>query len=69
VCISKKQIDSQSIDVNRNNKKTSTSKMQYQIHTKTAEEYLNEFPEQPEVVGKIIGLPTFTTVYKVVVAL
>ena len=43
--------------------------MQYQIHTKTAEEYLNEFPEQPEVVGKIIGLPTFTTVYKVVVAL
>jgi hypothetical protein len=43
--------------------------MQYQRRTKTAEEYFNEFPEQPEEVGKIIGIPSFTTVYKVVLAL
>jgi hypothetical protein len=43
--------------------------MHYQIHTKTAEEYLNDFSEQPAEVGKVIGLTTFTTVYKVILAL
>jgi hypothetical protein len=43
--------------------------MQYQITTKTVEEYLTSFPIQMEEVNKVIGRPTFTKANKVMVAL
>jgi hypothetical protein len=43
--------------------------MQYQIITKTVEEYLVAFPIKMEEVDKVIGRPTFTKVNRVTVAL
>jgi hypothetical protein len=43
--------------------------MQYQITTKTVEEYLIAFPIKMEEVDKVIGRPTFTKVNQVTVAL
>jgi hypothetical protein len=43
--------------------------MQYQIITKTVEEYLIAFPIKMEEVDKVIGRPTFTKVNRVTVAL
>jgi hypothetical protein len=43
--------------------------MQYQITTKTAEEYLTAFPIQTGEVDKVIGRPTFTKANKMMVAL
>jgi hypothetical protein len=43
--------------------------MQYQIATKTVEEYLIAFPIKMEEVDKVIGRPTFTKGNQVTVAL
>jgi hypothetical protein len=43
--------------------------MQYQILTKTVEEYLITFPIKMEEVDKVIGGRTFTKVNRVTVAL
>jgi hypothetical protein len=43
--------------------------MQYQITTKTVEEYLIAFPIKMEEVDKVIGRPTVTKVNQVTVAL
>jgi hypothetical protein len=43
--------------------------MQYQIVTKTVEEYLIAFPIKMEEVGKVIGRSTFTKMNQVTVAL
>ena len=43
--------------------------MQYQIETKTVEEYLIAFPIKMEEVDKVIGRPTFTKINKVIVAI
>jgi hypothetical protein len=43
--------------------------MQYQIITKTVEEYLSAFPIKMEEVDKVIGRPIFTKVNRVTVAL
>jgi hypothetical protein len=43
--------------------------MQYQITTKTVEEYLSAFPIKMEEVDKVIGRPLFTKVNRVTVAL
>jgi hypothetical protein len=43
--------------------------MQYQITTKTVEEYLIAFPIKMEEVDRVIGRPTFTIVNRVTVAL
>jgi hypothetical protein len=43
--------------------------MQYQITTKTVEEYLSTFPIKMEEVDRVIGRPTFTKVNQVTVAL
>jgi hypothetical protein len=43
--------------------------MQYQITTKTVEEYLTAFPIKMEEVNKVLGRPNFTKVNRVTVTL